>query len=100
MGAAHARISCIVVRRTAFASIHVVSRIADSFSNLMVDPSVPRRLIIATRKSPLALWQAEHIRARLRALYPACEVSLLGVTTQGDRIIDHPLADVGGKGLF
>jgi hydroxymethylbilane synthase len=66
----------------------------------MVNLSVPRRLVIATRESTLALWQAEHIRARLRALYPACEVTLLGVTTQGDRIIDKPLADVGGKGLF
>jgi hydroxymethylbilane synthase len=62
--------------------------------------SVPHRLIIATRESALALWQAEHIRAKLRALYPACEVELLGVTTQGDRIIDQPLADIGGKGLF
>lgn len=66
----------------------------------MINVSVPHRLVIATRESALALWQAEHIRARLRALYPACEVALLGVTTQGDRIIDQPLADVGGKGLF
>src|SRR6202043_398808 len=56
--------------------------------------------VIATRESALALWQAEHIGARLRALYPGCEVALLGVTTQGDRIIDQPLADIGGKGLF
>ena len=63
-----------------------------------IDP--PRRLRIATRESALALWQAEHIRARLAALYPACEVSLLGMTTQGDQILDRPLADIGGKGLF
>ena len=59
-----------------------------------------RRLTIATRESALALWQAEHIRARLAALYPASEVTLLGMTTQGDRVQDRPLADIGGKGLF
>ena len=63
-------------------------------------PPSPRRLTIATRESPLALWQAEHVRARLAALYPDCEVKLLGVTTQGDKVQDRPLADVGGKGLF
>lgn len=62
--------------------------------------SVPRRIVIATRESALALWQAEHVRARLTALYPACEVSLLGVTTRGDEILDRPLAAIGGKGLF
>ena len=46
------------------------------------------------------MWQAEHIRARLAAMYPACEVGLLGLTTQGDQILDQPLADIGGKGLF
>jgi hydroxymethylbilane synthase len=59
-----------------------------------------RRLTIATRESALALWQAEHVSARLAALYPASEVALLGVTTQGDRVLDRPLADIGGKGLF
>ncbi len=61
---------------------------------------MPRRLTIATRESALALWQAEHVRALLAALHPASEVSLLGVTTQGDRVLDQPLADIGGKGLF
>jgi len=60
----------------------------------------PRRLTIATRQSALALWQAEHIRARLTALHPHLAVELLGVTTQGDRVIDRPLAAIGGKGLF
>ena len=46
------------------------------------------------------MWQAEHIRARLAAMYPECEVSLLGMTTQGDQILNRPLADIGGKGLF
>ncbi len=66
----------------------------------MAKRSALRRLTIATRESALAMWQAEHIRARLAALHPGCAVSLLGVTTQGDRIIDQPLADIGGKGLF
>src|SRR5437764_9031220 len=60
----------------------------------------PRRLVIATRESALALWQAEHVRTRLEALYPSSTIKLLGVTTQGDRVIDRPLAVIGGKGLF
>jgi hydroxymethylbilane synthase len=60
----------------------------------------PRRLTIATRQSALALWQAEHVRARLTSRYPGTAVDLLGVTTQGDRVIDRPLAAIGGKGLF
>src|SRR6266536_1771045 len=60
----------------------------------------PRKLIIATRESALAMCQAEHVRDHLRAHYSSCEVTLLGLTTQGDRIIDQPLADIGGKGLF
>jgi hydroxymethylbilane synthase len=57
-------------------------------------------LRIATRKSPLALWQAEHVRARLLALYPGLQVELVTLSTQGDRILDSPLAKIGGKGLF
>ncbi|MDX3904501.1 MAG: hydroxymethylbilane synthase [Pigmentiphaga sp.] len=60
----------------------------------------PDRLIIATRESQLALWQARHVQARLRALYPHCTVDLLGMTTRGDRILDRTLSKVGGKGLF
>jgi hydroxymethylbilane synthase len=60
----------------------------------------PRRLTIATRESALALWQAEHVRARLCALHPGMTVELLGMTTQGDRVQDRPLAAIGGKGLF
>ncbi len=55
---------------------------------------------IATRKSPLALWQAEHVRARLLDLHPELQVELLPMRTQGDRILDAPLAKIGGKGLF
>ncbi|HNM56982.1 MAG TPA: hydroxymethylbilane synthase, partial [Thauera aminoaromatica] len=62
--------------------------------------SSPERIVIATRESRLALWQAEHIKARLEALHPGCRVDLLGMTTRGDQILDRPLAKVGGKGLF
>ena len=56
--------------------------------------------IIATRESPLALWQAEHVQARLRELHPQARVELLGMTTRGDQILDRALSKVGGKGLF
>ncbi len=55
---------------------------------------------IATRKSPLAMWQAEHVAAALKAVHPGIEVELLGMSTQGDKILDTPLARIGGKGLF
>jgi hydroxymethylbilane synthase len=55
---------------------------------------------IATRKSPLALWQAEHVRERLRAAHPGLEVELVTMSTKGDRVLDSPLAKIGGKGLF
>lgn len=57
-------------------------------------------LRIATRKSPLALWQAEYVRAELQRLHPGLVVELVTFTTQGDKILDTPLAKVGGKGLF
>ena len=59
-----------------------------------------RPLRIATRKSPLALWQAEHVAAALREAHPGLAVELLGMSTQGDKILDTPLAKIGGKGLF
>lgn len=55
---------------------------------------------IATRKSPLALWQAEHVRDALLAAHPGLHIELLKMTTQGDKILDSPLAKIGGKGLF
>lgn len=57
-------------------------------------------LRIGTRKSPLALWQAEYVRARLLQLHPGLNVELVTMTTEGDRILDRSLAKVGGKGLF
>jgi hydroxymethylbilane synthase len=62
--------------------------------------SRPERIVIASRRSRLAMWQSEHIAAELRRAYPRCEVSILGITTRGDQILDRPLAEVGGKGLF
>ncbi len=58
------------------------------------------KLRIATRKSPLALWQANHVRDALIGHHPGLEVELFTMTTQGDKILDTPLAKVGGKGLF
>src|SRR3989475_8506348 len=46
------------------------------------------------------MWQSEHIAGELKRLYPNCEVSILGITTRGDQIVDRPLAQIGGKGLF
>ena len=59
-----------------------------------------KKVIIATRGSQLALWQAEHVRQRLMAQYAGLEVELLVLRTKGDIILDVPLAKVGGKGLF
>ena len=60
----------------------------------------PNTLRIATRQSPLALWQAEHVADRLRQAHPGLRVELIGMLTRGDKILDSPLAKVGGKGLF
>ncbi|MCW8946284.1 MAG: hydroxymethylbilane synthase, partial [Sedimenticola sp.] len=57
-------------------------------------------LRIATRKSPLAMWQAEHVASLLRQAHPGLEIELVGMSTQGDKILDTPLAKIGGKGLF
>ncbi len=58
------------------------------------------RVVIATRQSQLALWQAHFVQDQLRRAHPGLQVDLLGVTTQGDRWLQAPLAQVGGKGLF
>ena len=62
--------------------------------------SIPSQIIIATRESALALWQAHFIRARLAKLYPQIECEILGMTTRGDQILDISLSKIGGKGLF
>ncbi|MBI2313617.1 MAG: hydroxymethylbilane synthase [Betaproteobacteria bacterium] len=60
----------------------------------------PQRIVIASRESALAMWQARFIQKWLAELYPQTEIVILGMTTQGDRILDSPLAKIGGKGLF
>jgi hydroxymethylbilane synthase len=60
----------------------------------------PKRLVIASRESRLAMWQAEHVRDCLKKLYPECDIQILGMTTRGDQILDRALSKVGGKGLF
>ncbi|EZQ19460.1 hydroxymethylbilane synthase [Pseudomonas sp. G11-1] len=59
-----------------------------------------RHLRIATRKSALALWQAEYVKARLEQLHPGLTVSLVPMVSRGDKLLDSPLAKIGGKGLF
>ena len=58
------------------------------------------KIIIASRESRLAMWQAVHVQGRLAALNPDSQVDILGMTTRGDQILDRPLAKIGGKGLF
>ena len=60
----------------------------------------PNSVVIATRESALALWQARHVQSELQRLYPGLPVSILGMTTAGDRNLDSSLAKIGGKGLF
>src|SRR5690349_9616575 len=60
----------------------------------------PERIVIASRESALALWQARHIQSRLAAQYPRARIEILGLTTEGDRRLDVSLAKIGGKGLF
>ena len=62
--------------------------------------NTPKRVVIATRESPLALWQAEHVRQILIQRHPGTQVELLGMTTRGDQILDRTLSKIGGKGLF
>ena len=57
-------------------------------------------LRIATRKSPLALWQSEHVAERLRQAHPGLQVELVPMSTRGDEVLDRSLAAIGGKGLF
>lgn len=60
----------------------------------------PEAVVIATRESALALWQARHVQSELQRLYPGLAVSILGMTTAGDRNLGSSLAKIGGKGLF
>jgi hydroxymethylbilane synthase len=62
--------------------------------------AAPNSIVIASRQSRLALWQSEHVRDRLKKLYPQCEVTIFAMSTRGDEILDRSLSKVGGKGLF
>ena len=62
--------------------------------------AIPTKIVIASRESLLAMWQANFIKNRLRELYPQTEISILGMTTQGEQILDVTLSKIGGKGLF
>jgi hydroxymethylbilane synthase len=66
----------------------------------MTEHLQPKQVVIATRASRLALWQAEHVQACLQTQYPGLAVSLLKLSTRGDEILDRSLQKVGGKGLF
>ena len=72
-------------------AISTISRVIFAMSDIVC---------IATRQSPLALWQAEHVRVLLMAHHEGLEVELVKMVTQGDKILDTPLAKIGGKGLF
>ncbi len=62
--------------------------------------SIPLRIRIASRESPLAMAQTHWVAAQLRAFHPGIDVEIIGMTTKGDQILDKPLAQIGGKGLF
>lgn len=68
--------------------------------NRPVSNAPPLRMVIASRESALAMWQARYVRSCLAELYPGMDVSIFGMTTQGDRMLGASLAKVGGKGLF
>jgi hydroxymethylbilane synthase len=76
------------------------TKINECQSKEPVKVSSPSKLVIASRESRLAMWQAEHVRAKLSTLYPQCTIEILGMTTRGDQILDRTLSKVGGKGLF
>lgn len=80
------------IRKVACAKIQIMEN--------KITQAALKKLVIASRESPLAMWQAMHIQKRLQTLYPETTVEILGMTTTGDQILDTPLAKVGGKGLF
>ena len=67
---------------------------------LVLELPMSREIRIATRKSALALWQAEYVKARLEQAHPGLKVSLVPMVSRGDKLLDAPLAKIGGKGLF
>jgi hydroxymethylbilane synthase len=90
--AAHARITAVTSAVIGFS--HLMARSSDA------RVAAPERIVIASRESALAMWQAQHIQSRLVELYPGADVAIFGMTTEGDRRLGVPLAQIGGKGLF
>lgn len=83
------------------ASVTATAAVRDNGTTAMHGTSMPTRTLrIATRKSALALWQAEHVAEQLRVAHPGLEVTLVPLTTRGDEVQDRSLAAIGGKGLF
>jgi hydroxymethylbilane synthase len=77
-----------------------LDRLRQLLEGINLKVPVPSKLVIASRESRLAMWQAEHVRDQLVLLYPQCSIEILGMTTRGDQILDRSLSKVGGKGLF
>ena len=75
-------------------------RLQYSFLNKVGLLLTEKTIRIATRQSPLALWQAEHVAALLEQTFPGVKTKLIKMITRGDKILDAPLAKIGGKGLF
>ncbi len=86
--------SAIIRARAGHARMAALSQIQNSVM------SSPKKIVIASRESQLAMWQANFIRGRLLELYPQTDITILGMTTRGDQILDVSLSKIGGKGLF
>jgi hydroxymethylbilane synthase len=80
--------------------VWIVNELQRKQKEQVLKASSPKKLVIASRESRLAMWQAEHVRGKLSILYPHCNIEILGMTTRGDQILDRTLSKVGGKGLF
>ncbi len=89
--------ACVKIKHHLIRKLYQMNSSAPSLSPSAVAPT---RLVIASRESALAMWQARFIQSRLQTIYPTTIVEILGMTTTGDQILDIPLAKVGGKGLF
>jgi hydroxymethylbilane synthase len=78
----------------------IAASLLSSVAVCFLELPMSREIRIATRKSALALWQAEHVKARLEQAHPGLSVTLVPMVSRGDKLLDAPLAKIGGKGLF
>jgi len=76
------------------------SELNKKINETVLEKATPSKLVIVSRKSRLAMWQAKHVSTKLSLLYPQCAIDILGMSTRGDQILDRSLSSVGGKGLF